>query len=131
MEAKDERARNQARAQFESIKEMMDAYNNAKTDEEREEAEQVIFEDPLSIEVRSDWYTPGAELSDRQPTEYMILLCTGGPAVRIIGDLSDYQEPETAKIQYQDWGTFWETYYLTDEEETTLLDYARKFYFGA
>jgi hypothetical protein len=30
---------------------------------------------------------------------------TGGPAVRITGDLADYGEPETASIEYQDWFT--------------------------
>src|SRR5690606_3875422 len=36
--------------------------------------------------------------------EYEILLSTGGPAVRIVGRLNVWGEPETtAVLQYQDW----------------------------
>ena len=105
------------------------------TDEEREqyhdedEARERIQENALSVEVRADWHQPGGE--DTKPTEYKILLCTGGPAVRIIGDLNEYQEPETARLEYQDWFTPWEKYRdTTSEEDDKLLTYARQFYFG-
>jgi hypothetical protein len=104
------------------------------SDEEREqyhnenEARQTISEDPLSVEVRSDWHTLGG---DSEATEYTILLCTGGPACRIIGELGQYNEPETAKIEYQDWFTPWVEYReTTDKEDEALLSYARQFYFG-
>ena len=45
----------------------------------------------------------------------------------IIGDLDEGQ-PVSAKLQHQDWFTFWETWYDADEE--ILLAYASCFYFG-
>lgn len=128
-------AKEQAKAQLESIKEMVDALNKCrKADQEGrddyrqlEEAEQAIQEDPLSVEIRSDWFTPGDAPEDFG--EFKILLCTGGPAVRIIGTL-DGGQPETARIEYQDWGTPWTEYRITAEEADTLLTYCRCFYFG-
>lgn len=125
----EERAKDQAKAQFESIAEMVENYNKAETDSEREDAEQFIFEDPLSIEVRSDWHSPGSD-DGNKPGEYNILLCTGGPAVRIVGNLDDYAQPETAHLEYQDWFTPWVEYRLTSDEVKTLLEYAQHFYFG-
>jgi len=94
-----------------------------------DEARQSIEEDPLSVQVRSDWHTPGEEAP---ASEYEILLCTGGPAVRITGELTQYQEPETAQIEYQDWFTPWQRYCATtSEEDEALLTYARQFYFGS
>jgi hypothetical protein len=54
--------------------------------ESREDAERAIYETPLSIEVRSDWQNIGEELV---ATNFTILLCTGGPACRIVGELDD------------------------------------------
>ena len=102
-------------------------------DDDREEyhdeddARQRIDEHPLDIEVRSDWHHPGDQ---DPPREYMILLCTGGPAVRIVGDLNEHGEPDTARIEYQDWFTYWERLPINREQENYLLDYARCFYFG-
>ena len=128
MKRKDnERAMEQARAQLECIIEMVSAYEEAKNDRDREEAERRINEDPLEISVRESWHAPG---EDTKPAEYLILLCTGGPAVRITGDLNDYGEPETASIEYQDWFTQWERLDMTEEEKETVLKYARHFYFG-
>lgn len=87
---------------------------------------------PLSIEVRSGWHLPTytTYMTNPSPEEYRILLCTGGPAVQITGDLNDYAEPITAKLQYQDWFTPWENYHLTANEEQILLDFAQLFYYG-
>ena len=119
-----ERAKDQAKAQLNSIIEMVNDLNNA---EDTEEAEQRIQEDPLSVQVRSDWEDPSDNL---KATEFNILLCTGGPAVRIIGDLDSYQYPETARLQYQDCFTQWEDYPLDQDEENALITYAQQFYFG-
>jgi hypothetical protein len=127
----DDRSKEQAQAQLESIKEFVAALEAAGDDDaKREEAEQDIHNDPLSVEVRSNWYAPGANDADTRPGEYNILLCTGGPACRIVGDLSEHGEPETARIEHQDWGTFWTELRITGEEEDTVLTYARCFYFG-
>jgi hypothetical protein len=125
-------AEEQAKAQLESIKEMVADLNKARADEDDdafEEAEQTIHEDPLSVEVRTDWYTLDQD-SDKKPAFYRILLCWGGPACQVVGDLSEHGEPETAKIEYQDWGTRWTEYRLNKEEEEIVLTYARCFYFG-
>ncbi len=120
-------ARDQARSQLDSIVEMVAALE-AGEEYEGQDAQDAIQEDPLEVCVRTDWHTPGEQ--DNQPTEYYILLCTGGPACRIIGDL-DRGQPDTAKIEYQDWGTPWTRYGdTTDEEDAALLTYAQQFYFG-
>jgi len=163
MTTTDTRAKDQAKAQLESIVEMVKRLEHcqgcdgedceltdreiyaglslyyrdgdAATEEERGEyhnedgARQSISEDPLSIQVRSDWHTPGEE---EAPAEYEILLCTGGPACRIVGQLGQHQEPETAVIEYQDWFTPWETYLnTTGDEDAALLTYAQQFYFSS
>lgn len=92
--------------------------------EDEEDARQRIQEDPLSVEVRSDWASPGEELT---AGEFQILLCTGGPAVRIMGELNR-GEPCRAWLEYQDWGTPWTQYFGARSE--TLCQYARHFFFG-
>lgn len=124
-------AMEQAKTQLESIKEMIENLEKAEQENDDnaiDEARETIDNNPLEISVRSDWHTPGQD--DNKPTEYMILLCTGGPAVRIIGDLNKYCEPETAKIEFQDWFTPWENMPLDSEEENIVLKYAQNFYFG-
>lgn len=93
-----------------------------------EAARQAIEEDPLSVEVRSGWHTPGDPEVGNE--EYIILLCTGGPAVRIVGTLDQYNQPETARLEYQDWFTPWEEYHLDSEEEQIAVTYAQQFYYG-
>lgn len=131
VEEKTNHAKDNAQAGLASIIEMVaDLATMDVTDKEHEEASQRIQEDPLEITVRTDWHAPGAKDSEK-PTEYNILLTTGGPALRLIGDLDQYCQPETAKLQYQDWFTSWTDYTeTTDEEDSALLTYARQFYFG-
>ena len=93
--------------------------------EDEDDARDAILEDALSIDVRSDWHTPGDSGAD---AEYCILLSTGGPAVRIIGDLDQWKQPVSATLQVQDWGTPWTDYREADED--VLLQYAGCFYFG-
>jgi hypothetical protein len=124
-----ENAEKQAQAQLDSIVEMIAALRTARTDKEREAAQTSIEEDPLSVEVRGDWHAPGSE--GAKPSEFMILLCTGGPAVRIRGDLDRYSEPEKPRIEYQDWFMPWRVLSgVTDEKNDALLDYCRQFYFA-
>jgi hypothetical protein len=86
-----------------------------------------IQESPLSVEVRSGWHTPGG---DNTPEEFNILLSTGGPALRIIGDLDEHGEPTRAYLQYQDWGTPWTDYFPGSGSGEVLLTYCQQFYFG-
>lgn len=103
------------------------------TEEERAEyhdeeaARQSIQEDPLSVQVRGGWRDPGSENEDM---EFMILLCTGGPAVRIVGELGAGDEPDSATVEYQDWFTPWVEYNSYDNRHE-LLTYCQQFYFGS
>jgi len=92
---------------------------------DEDEARQRITDDPLSLQVRSGWESPGESLT---ATEYEILLSTGGPATRIVGDLSEHKEPISATLQAQDWSTAWTAYGEADED--TLRAYADHFFFG-
>lgn len=89
-------------------------------------ARAAIQEDALSVETRSGWHSPGEQGEDE---EYCILLCTGGPAVRIIGELDQYNEPSSARLQYQDWFTPWEEYVTTGDDDDALIRFA-SFYLG-
>jgi hypothetical protein len=49
--------------------------------------------------------------------------------VQIIGTLDDANQPCSARLQYQDWFTEWEDYWLMEDEEETLMKYAQQFSF--
>jgi len=90
-----------------------------------------IQEGPLSVEVRSGWYQPtGNHLEQQAPEEFCILLSTGGPALRIMGDLNEHGDPTRAYLQYQDWGTPWTDYFPGSGSGDVLLNYCQQFYFG-
>lgn len=93
-----------------------------------EAIQQQIYELPLSILVRDDWHEPG--IPSEEGGEYEILLCTGGPAVRIVGPLDGHNEPDDAFLQCQDWFTPWESVTLDGETQLALQEFARNFYFG-
>ena len=144
-------AKEQGQEQFDSIREMVEALQaaNAKQEAEgysldsceaHEDAERAIHEDALSVDVRGGWHVPGVcqepsnQYGDGKAVEYRILLCTGGPAVQIVGDLSEHGEPVTAVMQVQDWFLPWTDFHpdnvLHSEYMEILLAYARCFYFG-
>lgn len=118
-------ARQQAENMLEHIRQLADEWLEHASDE----AQQAIQELPLSVEVRSAWRSVGERNSD--PAEYRILLAWGGPAVRIVGELNVYGEPETARIEYQDWGTPWMEYYQYIDAEGAVLTFASQFYYGS
>lgn len=123
-----ENAKEQAKAQFNDIKEMIEALDCAESDSnEYDDAATTIYEKPLSVEVRSGWNSPGGEM---KAEEFRILLCTGGPAVQIVGDLNQYGEPESAILEYQDWFQPWAEYCLDADEQDILLSFCQQFYFG-
>ena len=78
----------------------------------------------FGLQVRSDWTNPGETL---EAGEFMILLCTGGPAVRIVGEL-DRGTPCRAWLEYQDWGAPWTQWFGAKSD--TLCEYAANFFFG-
>ena len=96
-------------------------------DDKRDEAQTAIQEDALSCEVRGGWVEPGST-EQMHAEEFRLLLATGGPAVRIIGSLDQYGQPDGARLETQDWGTPWTEY--TQADELVLLKYAGCFYFG-
>jgi hypothetical protein len=80
---------------------------------------------PLSVLIRSDWHHP---MGESTYSEFEILLTTGGPAVRVLGDLDAGLEPYRPSLQFSDWGVSW-----TDHPESNvdaLLWFAGLFYFG-
>jgi hypothetical protein len=108
-----ERAAQQAGAQLASIEDLVACLEHAESCDdsacgadcphEPDEARHAILDDPLAVEVRGAWHTPGA--------------------------LDDANQPYSARLQYQDWFTEWTNYALTDAEEETLITYAQQFSF--
>ena len=87
-------------------------------DELRERIEQM----PLSVQVRDGWRSPGGEKADAE--EFEILLSTGGPALRVYGEIGGCHA-----LQWQDWGTPWTDYHdTTDEQDEALSDFVGLFY---
>jgi hypothetical protein len=90
-----------------------------------------IYEYPLSVLVRSGWYSPGWGIDARSAVEYEILLSTGGPASRIIGDLDEYSMVTSARFEFQDWFKPWTpARNLSVEQDAAILEFAEQFYFG-
>jgi hypothetical protein len=107
----------------ENAEELKALENEAGDCSDREDAQQVIQEDALSVEVRSGW----ASATDTMTAEeFRIVLCTGGPHVEIRGELSN-GTPSRAWMMYQEWGTPLTQYF--DIEGSTLLAYCQEFYF--
>ena len=84
----------------------------------------LVREDPLSVQIREGWREVG---EDPEASEYMILISTGGPALRLTGALEGF-EPDSAGLQHQDWGTPW-TYYPAENDDA-LIWYASQFHWG-
>ena len=96
---------------------------------------------PLTVRVRSEWTNVGEKM---YAYEFELLMATGGPAVRIIGDLDEMYEPEaeTIRVEVQNWGTPWVALTLRDnagdKDRTELADHRRaalhwfasNFYYG-
>jgi len=130
------RAESQARAQLDTLTEWIKALDVAEEEGEAElegetlDAEAIqdrIQEDPLSVRIRSDWHTPNG---DANAGEYELLLCTGGPAVRIVGELSEHHDPQTAQIECQDWFAPWREMPTDSDEQAVMVRYACPFYYG-
>lgn len=103
--------------------ESRDAYHDA------EAAREAIQEDPLEVLVRSGW-TSNYSAEGMGIEEFQILLCTGGPAVRLVGDLDEHLMPSRVWVEHQDWGTPWIEYFPGSAALDDVLTYAQQFYFG-
>ena len=102
-------------AQREELEELESDAGDA---ESEDEAREILQQDPLSVEYRSGWSTDPREL---EPEEFCVLLCTGGPAVRIRGELGERGSIHRAWLEYQDWFTPWTHY--SDADSATLVAY--------
>src|ERR1700689_4184362 len=99
-------AEGNAKNHLANIAALIDKYNNCVNPNSRESYEIELDSLPLCIETRSAWSIPsGRSRNDNAEGEYKITLTTGGPALRIIGELSEWAEPITARLEWQDWGT--------------------------
>jgi len=114
----EEHARSQAESKLKSIMALMERFHDMDATVEE------IYESPLSVEVSSGWIPVGEKF---KPMKYNLLMTTGGPAVRIVGDLDTEGIPATAELEYQDWGTPWTTYPLNSEELQAILEFAQYF----
>jgi hypothetical protein len=136
MNTEKDHAEENARAWISSIVEMVaaltaahDLENDDAQDAALANAEQTIRESVLSVQVRSGWYDPcGSTETSSAPAEYEILLTTGGPACRIIGELNEHGDPTCAELQKQGWGTPWAR--VTESRRNALLTFAQQFYYG-
>ena len=139
---KENHALTNCRGQLESIKELYRNYLEAESDDDYERQEAIreqAQEEALSVEFKSGWTH---DLNDMKPEEFKILLSTGGPACQIVGGLNSYQEPmdHSIEIQYQDWGTPWESLQLNTHYASNSLNitpdhkalewFCRCYYFG-
>jgi len=125
----------QAAAQYAAIVQMLADLDAAEDIDDEDDARQRkvvqlhtqfsrIADHPLSVMVRSDWTQPGDSM---EAAEFQILLCTGGPAVRIVGEL-EHGAPCSARLEYRTWDTPWLPYF--GALPAVLCDYAANFYFG-
>jgi len=104
-----------------ALETLRDSYHDS--DAARED----IQEDALSVEVRSGWHSPG---DDSEDEEFAILLTTGGPALRIVGDLGEWGSPKQPRLEMQDWWIPWQEVVLDYEDYAALQSYCECFYFG-
>lgn len=126
----EDRARDQARIQIQSIVELVGARDRARASgdiDAEDDARTAILEDPLSVQVRGPWHNVGDDSGGAE--EFQILLCWGGPAVRIVGEIDGNGEPRRPQIEYQDWGTPWTPYPMPDDAVEAVTEYCREFIF--
>jgi hypothetical protein len=126
----DNHAVQNAKSHLSSIMELCEQLSSdTLSDREKDTLREEADDWPLSVEVRdAQWHTPGKAAYD--PDEYCVLLTTGGPACRIIGGLDRYKQPESAILQWQDWGTPWTDVETTADEDEALMTFASLFYYG-
>lgn len=102
-------------------------YDGTNHDVVAEWIEDAMREAALSVEIREGWRSPG-ERASMEPTEFQVLLSTGGPALRLIGELND-GDPARCWFEHQDWGTSWSRYF--DQYGDARLWFASLFWWEA
>lgn len=94
--------------------------------QDEDHAREMAEESALSLELSGTWAPGETPTADR----FEILLSAGGPALRIVGELNEYNEPDRAWLEYQDWGTPWTEYHGDNTDQDALLAFCQCFYFG-
>ena len=80
---------------------------------------------PRAVLVRGGWHVPGDK---DEIEEYCIQISSEWPAVRLVGKLNRHNEPETAVVEFLDFGEKWSVFrWATINEITALLAYAQRF----
>ena len=103
-------------------------YNWDNSDEVAEAITEQMRNRALSVSVRSQWQTPGFE---PLPGDFQILLTTGGPALRVMGELDEDHTASRFWIEHQDWGTPWTQWLDVDAIDAYALDwFVGLFWFG-
>ena len=122
----------QAKAQVDSIVEYMQDIQVAEDADDEDgvdETRMYALDNVLSVQVRSGWSFPG-HYGNEAPEEFELLLCTGGPAVRIWGLLDEHCQPCEWKVLYQDWFTGWKQYIVPSEQAKEVQAYCELFHYG-
>ena len=103
-------------------------YDGTNYNEVADLIEETMRESMLSVEIRDGWRCPGDGAS-LDPMEFRILLTTGGPALRVMGEL-DNGEPIRCWLEIQDWGTPWTRHFSRSADRATALRwFAGLFYY--
>lgn len=108
---------------YESIVEMIKRREAASTEKEEDESLEEIESSALSVMLRGDWHEPYSQ-TKVDDVEFYILLCTGGPAVRIYGELES-DGAYNVRLECQDWFEPW-TEYSGEYDENVLIEYANR-----
>lgn len=104
-------------------------YDGTNYDHVAEGIEEAMRVTALSVEIRSGWREPG-DGDSMDPDEFRILLTTGGPALRIMGELN-HGDVWRCWLERQDWGTPWVQHFNRSAERATALRwFASLFYYG-
>lgn len=128
-----EHALQNAKGWFEEIRDAYRAAGDPKLlSNEQEDIIERLREQALSVLVREPWHSPSEKMG---AVEYEILLTTGGPGLRVWGELDGYGEPASADLEMQDWGVPWRKAWpweSTDEAEAkaAVMWFASLFWFG-
>jgi hypothetical protein len=125
------------------IVELFEAYETIRYDEDDEDWDGIEFdgvkfydeddirthasEQALSLELRSDWHTPGEDMT---ASEFRLLLSTGGPAAQIVGKIGSWGDAEDFELQVQDWFQPWTQASLDAWQSEALEWFVSCFYFG-
>lgn len=121
--------RDQAKPYADEVKRLAAGLKRARDERDDEALDrftEAVENDALSIEYRSGWTSVGESLTI---DEFCITLCTGGPAVRIVGELSDgYPVQNRCRMEVSDWFKPWTQYGIGDDElSQAITEYANVF----